>query len=68
MFTCLLVNLLLERTLFLCYFVFIYPVYKQLVHLSTRYSVKKAPDASRTRGLESLLYNENLRFLERSRL
>ena len=68
MFTCPLVNLLLEPTLFLCYFVFNYPVYKQLVYSSTCYPVKKAPDASRTRGLESLLYNENLRFLERSRL
>ena len=30
------VNLLLERTLFLCYFVFNYSVYNQLVHSSTR--------------------------------
>ena len=35
LFTCPLVNLLLERTLFPCYFVFNYPVYKQLVYLST---------------------------------
>ena len=33
--TCQLVNLLLERTLFSCYFVFHYPVYNQLVYLST---------------------------------
>ena len=34
-FTCPLVHLLLERTLFSCYFVFNYPVYNQLVYSST---------------------------------
>ncbi len=45
------VTLLLNRTLFLCYFVFNYAVYNQLVHLSTCPLVtlsKKASDASRT--------------------
>ena len=32
------VNLLLERTLFLCYYVYNYPVYKQLIYMSTCYS------------------------------
>ena len=36
LFTCQLVNSSTRTKTFLCYFVFNYPVYKQLVHLSTR--------------------------------
>ena len=64
--TCQLVNSLTRQlTLLLCFHLPCLQATCLLVHLLP---CQKAPDASRTRGLESLLYNENLRFLERSRL